>query len=133
MLRKQLSTVTMIITLALSTAAMPFADCQKKIALSITATGNRDDLSGAAEARSVGKRQRFKVSMDARVAEGTTYSIYADGNLAGVVIIDAFGAGELEISNDNGKPMPAAINPVCATRVVEVRDSNGVVVLSGSF
>ncbi|MGE0885460.1 MAG: hypothetical protein AB7P14_18080 [Blastocatellales bacterium] len=133
MLRRQLSVVTMIITLALSTAAMAFADCQKRTVLSIPATGNRDDLSGVAEARSVGKRQRFRVSMDARVAEGTTYSVYADGILAGVVIIDAFGVGELEISNDNGKPMPAAVNPVCAIRMVEVRDLNGIVVLSGNF
>lgn len=133
MFRKQLTVVTTIILLALSTTAMAFVDCQKKITLSVTATSNRDDLSGIAEARSVGKRQRFRVSMDARVAEGTTYSVYADGNLAGVVIIDAFGVGELEISNDNGKPMPAVINPLCAIRLLEVRDSNGIVVLSGSF
>lgn len=133
MLRKQLTVVTMIVTLAISTAAMTVADCQKKTALNVTAASNRDDISGTAEARSLGKRQRFKVSMDARVVEGMVYAVYADGNLVGTITIDAFGTGELEISNDNGKPMPAAINPICAVRTVDVRDLNGVSVLSGSF
>lgn len=47
------------------------------------------DVSGQAEVRDQGGRQKFKVSMDARVANGTTFIVMANGAATGTVTIVA--------------------------------------------
>lgn len=133
MLRKQLNVIAIALLITLSSIAQAGPGCQKKVNLIVTASGAARDISGRAEVRSDGARQRFKLSMDARVAAGTVYSVFANGVLASTVIIDALGNGELELSNENGRLLPASLNPVCAVSLVEVKDTNGVVVLYGSL
>lgn len=133
MIRHKLTLVVGMIAILLSASTFALADCQRKIGLTITPAGDARDISGTAEIRNKGKRQRFKVSMDARVAEGTTYAVYVDGNLAGTLTIDGLGDGELEVDNDDGRALPAAVNPVCSIASVEVRDADGVIVLFGRF
>lgn len=120
----------LLLTVSLTVLA---ADCDRKANLNPTAAGAAHDLSGKVEVRARGNRQRFKLSLDARVAEGTTYAVYANGNLAGTITINAFGDGEIELANDAGKVLPAAIAPVCSIQAVEVRDGNGITVLVGTF
>ncbi|MBL8177295.1 MAG: hypothetical protein JNK48_21650 [Bryobacterales bacterium] len=109
-----------------------FADCRKRTALRSTAAGAGLDVSGQAEVREQGGRQKFKVSMDARVANGATFIVLANGAAAGTITIVA-GDGELELKNYDGQTLPSAVNPVCTVGPVVVTDANGVAVLSGSF
>lgn len=109
-----------------------FADCRKRANLTATAAGAGLDVSGQAEVRDQGGRQKFKVSMDARVANGTTFIVLANGAAAGTITIVA-GDGELELKNWDGQTLPSAVNPVCTVGPVVVTNSSGVPVLSGSF
>lgn len=113
-------------------AGSALADCRKNITLTASGPGISTDVSGTVEVRASGARQRFKLSMDARVADGTVYVVQANGQPAGTVTIVA-GDGQLELSNDNGKTLPAAVNPVCSVGTVLVIDGQGLAVLSGSF
>ncbi len=132
MIRKQLMVALAALALVLTMAASSYADCQKKIALNEEAAGLAIDASGTAEVRARGDRQRFKVSMDARVDNGTTFAVFANGQLAGTITID-LGAGQLELSNADGKTLPAGVDPVCGIGSVTVQDKNGTVILSGKF
>lgn len=132
MIRKQLSVALVALAVVLSTAALAFADCQRRISLNATAEGAAIGASGTAEVRAQGSRQRFKVSMDADVADGTTFAVYANGQLAGTITI-ALGAGELDLTNANGQTLPAGVDPVCNITTVEVKDGTGTLVLSGGF
>jgi hypothetical protein len=129
----RLKLICSLIGLTIALSSIGFADCRVKITLGVTSAGATNDISGTAEIRARRERQRFKVSMDARVAEGTTFGVYTDGKLAGTITIDALGNGQLELDNDDGRTLPAAVNPVCSIKTVEVKDQNGVVVLQGSF
>lgn len=108
------------------------ADCRQKIALSPTNAGVAADISGTAEKRGRSGQERFKLSMDARVADGTTYIVWANGSPVGTLTI-ALGDGELEINNNNGKTLPAGANPACSIGAVRVTDAAGMTVLNGSF
>ena len=133
MFRKQLITRLAALAMVLGMASVAFADCQKKIALSPSGTGVQLDASGTAEIRARGTAdQRFKVSMDARVADGTTFAVFANGQLAGTITI-LLGDGELNLNNRNGNLLPAGTNPVCSIQSVEVKNGSGVTILSGNF
>ncbi|MBI4524735.1 MAG: hypothetical protein HY695_13100 [Deltaproteobacteria bacterium] len=111
--------------------AVASANCQKKIALTATAAGAALDISGTAEVRKRGAQQRFKVSMDAAVEDGATFVVFANNLPVGTITI-SLGDGELEVNNNNGKVLPAGVNPVCSIGPVVVVDGN-TVVLEGSF
>lgn len=132
-MRKQgmvaLVSVAMMLTMAVQAFA---ADCQKKITLQATAAGAAIDASGTAEARARGRQQRFKVSMDAAVPDGTTFMVFANGQPAGTITI-ALGAGELDLNNNNGNTLPAGVNPVCSIDSVDVIDGTGTAVLQGNL
>jgi hypothetical protein len=106
--------------------------CDKRIDLVPTPEGNADDISGHADVRQRGTQQRFKVSMDARVEDGTTFVVFANGRLAGTITI-SLGDGELELNNNNGKKLPTGVDPVCSIGAVVVVDENNTTVLEGSF
>lgn len=122
----------MIFCAVMLLAGTALADCQKKVALNATALGVSLDASGTAEARAQGTRERFKISIDARVPDGTTYNVFVNGNLAGTITIQ-LGAGELQLQNDNGAVLPAGVSPVCAITSVSVTDGAGQAILTGSF
>lgn len=133
MFQKQLITGLALLAMLFSLSSAALADCQNKITLSPSAAGVQIDASGTAEVRARGTAdQRFKVSIDARVADGTTFAVFANGQLAGTITI-ALGAGELDLNNHNGSVLPAGTDPVCSIASVEVRDGSGTVILSGSF
>ncbi len=77
-------------------------------------------------------RQKFTVEVEARVPDGTTFLVLANGQPAGV-IRTAFGEGELELKNFDGQALPAAVNPVTAVRRVEVWDAFGRLVLEAGL
>jgi len=132
MTKKNLSLALVALALTLTGSSALATDCQLKSALSITAAGAAIDSSGTNEVRAQRARQRFKVSMDARVPDGTTFAVLANGSLAGTITIE-LGAGELELNNADGKTLPAGVNPVCAIRSIQVLDGTGNPVLQGSF
>ena len=109
-----------------------FADCRTKINLVVQPAGFSVDLSGSVEIRSQGSQERFTLSMDARVPNGTTYFVRVDGNAAGTITIVA-GYGELELNNSNGKTLPAGVSPVCGIRTIHVLDGQGIILLQGNF
>jgi len=128
---KRGSTALLVFAVGVAMAAPAWADCQNKIGLSITPAGVAIDASGTAEVRSQGAQQRFKVSIDARVADGTTFEVFANGQVAGTITI-ALGAGELDLNNNNGAVLPAGVDPVCGVATVDVL-SAGTVILQGTF
>jgi hypothetical protein len=130
-MQKRRTTALLVLALGAAMAAPAWADCQKKIALSITPAGAAIDASGTAEVRSQGAQQRFKVAIDARVADGTTYEVFANGQLAGTITI-ALGAGELDLNNNNGAVLPTGVDPVCSVSTVDVLAA-GTVILHGAF
>ncbi len=135
--------------MVLTMAAQAFAaDCRNRIALVATDAGVAIDASGTAEVRAQGTQQRFKVGMDARVADGTTFEVRVNGNsgagilgdLAGTITI-TLGVGELGLNNNNDATLPTGVDPVCSIGAVQVgnfvTDLNGnsvfEPVLTGSF
>ncbi|MFQ5776711.1 MAG: hypothetical protein ACE5IP_01745 [Terriglobia bacterium] len=136
MVRKKLIVVLAGLAMVLSMASQAFADCRTKIDLPDTALGAATDASGTAEVRARTRdgfvRQRFKVSMDARVADGTVFAVFVDDQLAGTITI-VLGDGELELNNNNDKILPTAVDPVCSIKTVEVRNGGGMTLLQGSF
>jgi hypothetical protein len=112
---------------------------EKRITLTPTTLGARQDISGTARVRTDRGRQDFKVSMDARVASGTTFTVTIANSAApgktfvvGKIAIQR-GRGELEVSNENGRALPAGVAPVMSITTVTVTNSAGLVVLRGSF
>ena len=132
MLQRRFGLLFLVPIFLLSVRANAFADCRQKIALDVQPAGFTLDVSGTAEKRADGTQQRFKVSMDAGVPNGTTFSVYVGGNPAGTITI-SLGAGELDLNNNNGATLPTGVDPVCNIGRVEVRNGTGGVVLSGNF
>ena len=133
MIRKQITLALVALTMVLAMVTQASADCRRKITLSPSSAGDQIDASGTAKVRARGTAdQRFGVSIDARVADGTTFAVFANGQLAGTITI-ALGAGELDLNNHNGNVLPAGTDPVCSIKSVEVKDGSGTVILSGSF
>jgi len=89
-------------------------ECRKKIRL--TSTGVVADASGNAEVRARGTRQKLKVEGEARVADGTTWSVHVNGTLVGAITV-AFGEAELELDTGDGQVIPAGVAPVCSPPV----------------
>jgi hypothetical protein len=118
-------TAAAVILLGMSTVSR--ADCRKKVAL----TGASADVSGVVDARASGERQRFRLSMDANVPDGTTFTVWANGELIGTITMQ-LGAGELDLNNNNGKVLPAAARQACSVTTVTVLGSGGLV-LQGNF
>ena len=118
----------------LTLAPMASADCRQKITL--TSTGVARDASGTAEKRADGTNQRFKVSIDAAVPDGTTYGVVVNNKKFVGALTIRMGDGELEIENNQGKPDPAVTDPICSiTSVAVVEVNNGTIrpILYGSF
>ncbi len=127
MLRRA-STMFAAVALALCMSSLAVAaDCRKKIDLS--STGAVADVSGTAEVRAQGAQQRFKVSID---APDGMYAVYANGLFAGPIKV-VLGNGELDINNNNGKTLPAGVDPVCSITSVRVDNAGGTSVLTGAF
>ena len=87
------------------------------------------DASGHVVIRAQGSRQRFQVEVEAMVADGTTYMVFAGDNLAGTVTLQ-MGEGELELDTEDGD-LPEGLDPVTSIKTVTVKDANGVVILQG--
>src|SRR5262245_40276019 len=129
---KQLVMVLVTLAVVFSTATHAFADCRKRVDLNTVGAGFAINASGDARVRQVGDRQKFTVEMDANIVKRTTFEVYANGQPAGTLTI-VRGGGTFEISNSNGNELPAGVEPVCSITTVEVKDTSGNVVLSGSF
>ena len=113
---------------ALSTQAS--AECHKKMELK--STGRVAEVSGEADVRSNDSLQRFKITTDAKVADGTTYVLYVNGLAAGTVTF-LLNTGEAEFNNNNGGVMPNGAESVCSVSTVELRDANNLPVVLGAF
>jgi len=104
---------------------------RKTVSLSPTAAGVAIDASGRVEVRARGWEQHLEVGMDAAVADGTTFLVFANGLPAGTITI-ASGAGDFCINN-NEQVLPIGVDPVCDMSTVEIRDGNNRVLLRGVF
>lgn len=113
------------------------AGCRNKISLEATPEGVEIEANGTASVRSIDQkkqqRQRFKVSMEAAVTAGTTFTVWANNLLAGTITIDELGEGDLDLRNDKGETLPAGVDPVCSIGPVEIKDADGTLLLTGSF
>lgn len=107
-------------------------DCRKKTELQPTGAGMANDISGKAEVRARGQRQRFKLSMDARVPDGTTFVVLVNGSAVGTATVD-FGNAELELDSGDGAVLPTSLGDVCTVGMVSVTDGGGQPVLQGNF
>ncbi len=108
-------------------------DCRGEIRLTATEAGAAIAAEGRAELRSQdqGREQRFKVEVRARVDDGTTFAVLANGEFVGTITMRGF-EGELRFDNEEG-PLPPAIDPVCCVSTVDVVDGDHTVILHGEF
>lgn len=122
------------VALALAPAASPVttASCRLTTPLDITAQGAAIGSKGTTEVRAEGERQRLRVSMDARVPDGTVFGVFVNGALAGTFAIE-LGAGEVELSHGHETCLRSGLNPVRETQRIEVMDRAGNQVLRGLF
>jgi hypothetical protein len=134
----QLKSAFVGLALAFTPGLYAHADCRHRTALAPTDEGVAIGARGNAEARQQfsqiyygGSRERFKVQVEADVADGTMFSAFADGQFAGSVIT-ALGRGELELDTEDSS-LPDELRPVCNLSIVEVTDENGTLVLSGNL
>ncbi|HEY6056394.1 MAG TPA: hypothetical protein VIV06_00100 [Candidatus Limnocylindrales bacterium] len=123
-----------LVALALAPAAPPaFAvNCRLKSALDITARGATIGSKGTAELRAEGERQRLRISMDARVPDGTVFGVFVNGSLAGTLAIE-LGAGEVDLGHGDGTCLRSGVNALRGSQRIEVMDRAGNQVLRGTF
>jgi hypothetical protein len=132
MTKKSLSLALVAVALA-STASSAFAaNCRLRSALDITAKGATIGSKGTAEVRAEGERQRLRVSMDARVPDGTVFGVFVNGSLAGTMAIER-GAGEIDLSHGDETCLRSSANPVRGIQKIQVLDISGSPVLQGSL
>jgi hypothetical protein len=103
-----------------------------RINLTATPAGLGILAKGHAEIRARGPQQRFKVEVEALAADGTTFEIRVDGKPIGT-ITTLLGEGQIEFETNNGRTLPAGLNPVTSIRRVTALNAAGVVILEGSF
>ena len=99
----------------------------RTISLNPTPAGAAIDATGRIEVRARGSEQHFEVGIDAALADGATFTVIANGRPAGTMAL-ASGAGNLHLHNLAGN-LPPGVDPVCHLQTVEIRDSDGNVVL----
>lgn len=132
MTKKSLSLALVALALV-PTASSAFAsNCRLKSALNITARGAAIGSKGTAEVRAEGEQQRLRVSMDARVPDGTIFGVFVNGSLAGTFAIE-LGAGEVDLSHGDETCMRSGMNTVQGIQRIEVMDRAGNQVLRGLF
>ena len=117
----------------LALAASPvFADCQKRAGLRPSASGSALGASGKTDVRARGAQQKFKVEMEAAVADGSTFVVWANGLSVGTLTM-RLGEAQLELNNNNGNVLPAGTDPVCSITAVAVTDGKGNPLLEGNL
>ncbi len=104
---------------------------RNRTSLTATAAGQTINAKAVVDIRVRGERQRFKVELKARVNDGATFLVMANGQAAGTLVM-TFGEGEIEISNEDGCTLPAAVNPVNAVRQVSIL-AGGMVIAEGNL
>jgi len=127
----QLKSALVGLALAFTPALYAHADCRHRTLLGATADGAAIGASGNAEARQQISAERFKVQVEADVADGTAFSAFADGHFAGS-ITTALGVAELELDTE-AFTLPDELRPVCNLSLVAVTDQNGTLVLFGNL
>jgi len=113
-------------------AARADQECQKHIKLAKASGGVFMDASGAADVTAHGGRETLKVSVRVPVPNSVPFLVYANGQLAGTVVVTA-GGGQLELSSEGKLPLPSGLTPVCKVGSIKVTTSGGGLVLQGRF
>ena len=127
----QLKSALVGLALAFTPALYAHADCRHRTQLAATDDGAAIGASGNAEARQQISAERFKVKVEADVADGTVFNAFADGHFAGS-ITTALGVAELELDTE-AFTLPDELRPVCNLSLVAVTDQNGTLVLFGNL
>jgi hypothetical protein len=134
----QLKSALVGLALSFTPALYAHADCRHRTLLQATDDGAAIGASGNAEARQQispiyygGNRERFKVQVEADVADGTVFNAFGDGHFAGS-LTTALGVAELELDTE-AFTLPDELRPVCDLNLVEVTDENGNLVLFGNL
>jgi hypothetical protein len=134
----QLKAALVGFAVALTPILQAHADCRHRTRLAATDDGAAIGASGNAEARQQtspiyygGARERFKVQIEAYVADGTLFNAYADGQFAGT-LETALGVAEIELDTETFT-MLQELRPVCNLSVVEVTDENGTLIAFGNL
>src|SRR5262245_18456160 len=86
------------------------------------------DATGRIEIRARGSEQHFEVGMAAALADCALFTVLANGHPAGTMALVS-GAGILYLHN-RACDLPVGLDPVCNLRRIEIRDSDGNVVLA---
>ncbi len=106
-------------------------DVRKRANLTATQAGMMIGASGRIDARVQGQRQRFKVEIEANVADNTMFHVMANGMDMGALAM-RFDEAELEIETDNSS-LPAGLDSVGSITMVTVVDSSGATILSAAL
>lgn len=127
---KQLKVAVISFALVL-VPALAHADCRHRAEMIATDDGAAIGASGHAEARQQGSREQFKVQVEADVADDTVFNAYADGQFAGT-LSTSLGIAELELDTELFN-LPNELRPVCNLSLVEVTNSDGVLILTANL
>ena len=138
MTSKQLKAAVVGVALAFTPALYAQADCRIRTQLVPTDDGAAISAAGTANVRQRispiyygGMREEFEVQVQADVVDGTTFSVFADGQFAGNITTD-LRVASLNLDSELFT-LPSELRPVCNLSVVEVTDDSGTLILSGNF
>ena len=99
----------------------------------LSSTGADPLASGKVRSETRGSRVKFNVDVQdiASVGEGGTLNVFVNGASAGSLTVDALGGGTIDLDTDEGDT--GVPGPYNNGDIVEVRLSNGTVILTGAF
>jgi hypothetical protein len=130
---RQLTLVVVGLGICLPPAVGTAKDCQKRIELHQAQGGFFMEAKGTAEVAARGDRETFTVSVNVPVPDGVPFRVIADSQLTGTIVM-AGGTGELQLSSEGTRSLPAALKPVCSKiTAVRVMTPGGGVILDGRF
>jgi len=132
MTKKNLCLALVALALVPAASSASAATCRLTTELNITAAGAAIDTKGTSEVRAEGEGQRLRVSMGARVPDGTVFGVFVNGSLAGTIAIE-LGAGEVDLGQGGETCARSGVSPARRIQKVEVLDGAGKPVLRGSF
>ena len=109
----------------------PPAVDHETVALIATVQGMTAGASGHVSRRVQGARQRLVVEVEAKVADGTAFSVLADGVMIGTLTFRLQEA-EFEIESENAV-LPIGLSSIAGIQMIQVVDGSGVPLLAAAL
>ena len=110
----------------------PVLAMRKDLHLTATAAGAAVSAEGNVDLRSQGADTRLKVEVEAKVADGTVWTVSANGGAVNLGSV-TFHLMEAELRLEAADLLQAGVTDPSSLTTIEVKDAGAVVTLSGTF